>query len=132
MRNRSAEAKQLRSFGLLVGGAFGVIGLWPQLFRSESPRPWALILATVLIGLGLMLPGSLGPAYRVWMRIGHVLGWINTRIILGMAYYAFFTPLGHLIRLLGRDPMRRNFTPDTDTYRVLRSPRPPDHLHRQF
>jgi len=127
-----AETKQLRSFGLVVGGAFGVIGLWPLLFRAESPRPWALVLAAVLIGLGLILPRSLALPYQLWMRIGHILGWINTRIILGVAYYGLFTPLGVLMRLLGRDPMRRVFTPETDTYRVLRSPRPPDHLLRQF
>jgi hypothetical protein len=127
-----AEAKQLRSFGVVVGGAFGVIALWPLLFRAESPRLWALVLAAVLIGLGLILPRSLALPYRLWMRIGHTLGWINTRIILGVAYYGLVTPLGVLMRLLGRDPMRRIFTPETDTYRVLRSPRPPDHLRRQF
>ena len=130
--DQPADIRQLRSFGLVVGSAFGVIAMWPLVVRGESPRPWGLILAAVLIGLGLTVPKTLGLAYRLWMRIGHILGWINTRIILGVAYYVLFTPLGLLIRLLGRDPMHRKFTPDTDTYRVPRAQRPPDHLYRQF
>jgi hypothetical protein len=130
--NHQAEAKQLRSFGLVVGGAFGVIGLWPLLVRGESLRPWAIALATVLIGLGLVWPRSLALAHQLWMRIGHVLGWINTRIILGVVYYVLFTPLGLAIRVLGRDPMRRIFTPETESYRIPRSPRPSNHLLRQF
>jgi hypothetical protein len=44
--------KDLRQFGLLVGGVFTVIGLWPLVFRSESPRLWAKILGGLPIGLG--------------------------------------------------------------------------------
>jgi hypothetical protein len=44
--------KDLRQFGLLVGGVFIVIGLWPLVFRSESPRLWAMMLGALLIALG--------------------------------------------------------------------------------
>jgi len=124
--------KQLRSFGLLVGGVFGIIGLWPPLIRGEPPRPWALILAVFLVGLGLVFPFGLRRVHHVWMLAGHALGWINTRILLGIMYYALLTPIGVVMRLRGKDPMRRAFSPEADTYRVPRSPRSPRHLTRQF
>ena len=64
--------KQLRSFGLLVGGIFAVIGLWPLVFRGEDPHPWALGLTGLLVLPALLYPRVLGPVHRVWMAIGQV------------------------------------------------------------
>ncbi|UVT16984.1 MAG: sxtJ [Nitrospira sp.] len=124
--------KELRQFGLLVGAVFSVIGLWPVVFRSESPRLWALILGGLLIILGAVLPQSLTQVHRGWMKIGHVLGSINTRIILGIIYYLLITPMGLAMRLMGKDSMRRALAQDADTYRIVRAPRPREHMRNQF
>src|SRR5918996_5661343 len=121
------ETKKLRSFGFLVGGIFALLGLWPLVFGKEA-RLWAVIPAAILISLAFLLPKSLGPIYRVWMKIGHVLGWINTRIILGVVFYGMFVPMGFIMRLRGKDPMRRRYEPDANTYRVPRQPRDASHM----
>lgn len=128
----SVDTKQLRSFGLIVGGIFAVIGLWPALVRGEEPRLWVLLLAGLLLVPALAVPRVLQPIYRIWMAIGHILGWINTRIILGVIFYAIFTPVAQAMRLMGKDPMRRRFEPEVDTYRVMRQSRPRDHMIHQF
>ena len=125
------ETKQLRSFGLIVGGIFALIGVWPALWRAQ-PRLWSLLLGGVLIALALVWPRSLAQVYRLWMTVGEVLGWINTRLILGVLFYGLFTPMGLLMRLRGQDPMRRTLTPEADTYRVVRQPRPASHMRHQF
>jgi hypothetical protein len=66
------------------------------------------------------------------MAIGHVLGWINTRIILGVIYYGLFTPMGLVMRMGRKDPLRRQYDEAVDTYRVLRRPRAASHMLRQF
>jgi uncharacterized membrane protein HdeD (DUF308 family) len=124
--------KDLRQFGLLVGGVFAVIGLWPVVFRSESPRLWAMIIGSLLIVLGAIAPQSLKQVHRGWMKIGHVLGSINTKIILGIIYYLLITPMGLIMRLMGKDPMHRALAQGTDTYRVVRAPRPRTHMRNQF
>ena len=124
--------KQHRSFGLMVGGIFVAIGFWPLIRRGEDIRLWAVILGSVLVILGALLPGRLGPIYRSWMAVGHVLGWVNTRIILSVIYYGMFTPIGLVMRLAGRDPMRVHDDHGASTYRVVRSPRPRAHMLRQF
>jgi hypothetical protein len=131
-KENAVTAKQLRSFGLLVGGIFAVIGLWPLVLRGENLRLWALILGGTLVGLGLIWPALLGPVFRVWMFIGHILGWINTRIILSLVFFLMITPMGLLMRLFGRDPMNRRLDPKVESYRVLRTPRPGSHMTRQF
>lgn len=126
------ERKQLRSFGLLVGAIFCLIGVWPAIVRGQGLRTWAFVLGGALVLLGSVLPASLGAIYRVWMLVGHVLGWINTRIVLGMVFFLLVTPIGWVMRMTGRDPMRRRFDSSAQTYRVWRTARPRTHMARQF
>ena len=65
-------------------------------------------------------------------ELGEVLAWINTRIILGVVFYGVVTPLGLLMRLFSRDPMRRQFDRAGESYRIPRVPRPATHMLRQF
>lgn len=124
--------KEIRSFGLIVGGVLLFIGMMPVLFHNEKPRLWALIIAGLLIILALSIPSSLKHIYWVWMKIGHIMGWVNTRIILGICFFGIFTPIGLAMRLLKKDPMHRKLDPETDTYRVIRSYRSGEHMKRQF
>jgi hypothetical protein len=126
------ETKELRTFGLMVGGIFSIIGLWPVLFRGDSPRVWAISIGGALVGLGLALPSSLKHIHRIWMKIGHVLGYINTRILLGAIFYGMITPMGVIMRLFGKDPMHRTLESGADTYRVIRVPRSRLHMKNQF
>ena len=132
MAKTRASVRQLRHFGFLVGGIFGAIGLWPMVWRHQSPRQWALALAIALVLPAQVAPRILAPVYRAWMALGEVLAWINTRIILGVVFYGVVTPLGLLMRLFSRDPMRRQFDRTGESYRILRTPRPATHMLRQF
>lgn len=128
----AVTSKQLRDFGLIVGGILAVIGLWPWLLRGEDPRLWALAVAALLVVPALVAPGVLKPIYRIWMRIGSVLGWVNTRIILALGFYGVFTPMATAMRLFGRDALQRKFEGDVASYRVKRSVRPVAHMRRPF
>jgi hypothetical protein len=123
---------KLRSFGLILGACFAVIALWPAVFRSESPRTWALGLAVLLSGTALVYPPALRSFHRWWMSVGEALGWVNSRIILGIVYYVLIIPIGVIRRITGSDPMRRNFESHASTYKIARSRRPPSHMQRQF
>ncbi len=130
--NDETEIKQLRNFGLTVGGIFGLIGFWPALLRSE-PQLWAVIVASILIIAALLLPRILRPVYSLWMHVGHVLGNINTMIILSVIFYGLITPMGLVRRFLfAKDPMHRKFEQNAHTYRVMRQSRPGSHIKRQF
>lgn len=126
------KTRQLRSFGLIVGGAFAFISLWPRVYHGASPRLWALILAAALIMPALIFPSSLRAFYQGWMSVGQLLGWINTRVILGIIFFLLFFPVGLIIRLLGKDPMNRKFDAGATTYRVPRHARPGSHMKHQF
>src|SRR5690242_6707707 len=109
MTDRDLVKPQLRSFGLIVASGFSVIALIPTVFRGENPRVWAFAIAVALSTLGLISPRVLGPIFKVWMTIGEILGWVNTRVILGLLFYGLFVPIGFILRIAKRDAMRRTF-----------------------
>jgi saxitoxin biosynthesis operon SxtJ-like protein len=127
-----ASRTELRHFGLIVGGIFGAIGLWPVIARGQGPRSWMWGVALTLIVPAAVAPWTLAPAHRAWTALGNALGWVNTRIVLGLIFFGVVTPTGLVLRIAGRDPMRRTFDSDAMTYRVPRKTRPGTHMTRQF
>ncbi len=130
---QSPDKSELRNFGLttvvIVVALFGL--LLPWLFDRGWPV-WPWLLATVLATWAWLAPASLAPVYRGWMRFGHVLGWINTRIILGLMFYTVFLAVGLLLRLLGKDPMHRRLDAAAASYRTPSVQRTPDHLEKPY
>ncbi len=126
------DRRELRSFGLMFGGIVAVLFglLLPWLFSHAYPR-WPWIVAGVLGGTGLLVPMLLSPVYRVWMAFGMVMGAINTRLILGLFFYAIVTPFGLVMRLFGWDPMRRRAI-KADSYRVMKPAKTPQHMEKPF
>ena len=126
------EPRQLRSFGFIVATGFAVIGIWPWVFRGQNVRTWSVILSALLAIPAVVRPRALRHPFRVWMLIGHCLGWINTRIIISVLYFAMFTPASLVMRIIGRDSMARNFEPNITSYRRPKAARPASHLTQQF
>lgn len=56
-----------------------------------------------------------------WLRFAHVLGRLNTAIVLTVLYLALMTPLGLLFRAAGRSPLRRKGPGSTWTERSVAS-----------
>jgi hypothetical protein len=124
--------KELRSFGLIVGGIFAGIGFWPLVIRGSRVRWWGVALGGALLGAALACPRALNPVHRVWMTLAELLAWINTRLLLGLVFLVLVTPMALAMRIRGTDPMNRGFDRDAVTYRVGRRPRPAKHMLRQY
>ena len=86
--------KTLRQFGLMVGGIFLLIGLWPFVWRQEAVRIWVVVPGALSAAAGLVMPGLLNHLYQGWMWVGYVMGWVNTCIIWGILFYGVVTPMG--------------------------------------
>jgi hypothetical protein len=91
------------------------------------------LVGGILVLLGLVVPSLLRPVQKVWMGLALILGWINTRIILGVLFYLVFTPIGVLMRFF-RDPLNRGMQSDDVTYWSRREVPPvdPQAYERQF
>jgi hypothetical protein len=123
---------QLRSFGFVVGGGFCLIGLWPAILHGQQPRLWAIAVAALLALLAVASPNLLSHFHQFWMFAGEFLGRLNSRLVLGILFFALFVPFGFVMRLLGKDPMRLKVDPDSRSYRLPSRERSDSHLEHQY
>ena len=112
--------KQLREFGLLIGFGFPILIGWllPLLLRHQF-RIWTLWIGFLGLVIGLTAPRLLHYPYKGWMALGHVLGWINSHIILGLVFIFVLQPIAYIMRLTGYDPLKTKRKVEK-TYREVR------------
>ncbi len=107
--------RQLRSFGITLGIALVLLaGIF---YWREIPASRVIASIGILLFLiGLIAPRSLRLLYKPWMILALVLGFMMTRILLVGIYVLLFIPVGTLMRLFGKDPLRRKLDPHAKTY----------------
>jgi len=116
----ASRKRELSRFGFVVGGLFLLLALW-LLSRSQASSLPGMVFAlagTLLVLLGLLAPGALGPPRKAWMGVAAVLGRINTRLGLGVIFYLLFTAARLFLFLLRKDPMGRRPDPALSSYWV--------------
>ena len=125
--------QELRKFGLVTGGIVALLFglLLPWIFDYPWPL-WPWIATGIFLSWGLLHPDSLFTVYRIWLKFGHVAGWLNTRIILGIIFYFIIFPAGILMRLLGNDPMARKLDSSTNSYRIISEHLDKNHIERPY
>lgn len=123
---------ELRNFGLLLGALFVAFFGLPPLLRHRILVGWPWIVAAALWLAALARPRVLALPHRWWMRLGHALGWFNTRVILSLIFMIVITPFSFVMRVFGRDRMKRGFDLKCESYRVPSRPRPPESMEKPF
>ncbi|HIQ14730.1 MAG TPA: sxtJ [Leucothrix sp.] len=131
-----ASKQELRKFGFIMGAMFALLFglLFPWFFDKtmENWPIWPFIVLAVFWGLALFVPQILKPVNEIWLKIGNVLGWINSRIILGIMFFALIFPIGLILKIFGKDSMNRKFNESLKSYRRNTKPRKKEHLDRPF
>ena len=113
--------KILREFGFLVGIGFPVlVGLILPLFGGHEFRYWTLWIGLPLLFVAILKPALLSYPYKFWMKLGHVFGWVNSKVILGLVFIFVLQPIAVIMKSFGYDPLKKKKTNNT-TYRELRS-----------
>ena len=112
--------KQLREFGLLIGFGFPLLIGWliPAL-TGHGLRVWTLWVGFLGLLIGLTSPRLLHYPFKFWMKLGLILGWVNSKIILGLVYIIVLIPIAFVMRLFGYDPLRRRQKGEK-TYREIK------------
>jgi len=122
-----------RSFGVTFAVFFALVGLAP-LFRHQPVRWWAIGISGALSIVAIAGPRVLRPANRLWMGFAAVLNRVMSPVMMGLVFYLAVFPTGLIMRMLGKDPMKRRFEPEADSYWIPRTPPgpPADSMPRQF
>ena len=110
---------KVKNFGLLFGVICTLV-VGYLLYRGSGLWPWFAAGAGFFFLTGLAAYPVLKPVYIGWMMFAFVLGWINTRIILGVFFYLILTPIGLFLRLTGKDLLDKRLDRTAKTYWIKR------------
>ena len=121
----NASRQEVRKFGLTFA-ALCAASVGVMLYKHNPHWPYGAAAALVFLAAGLFAYPLLRPVYIGWMKFAFVLGWINTRILLGIFFYLILAPGGLLLRLFGKDLLDERIDRSATTYWKKRDPLPFD------
>jgi hypothetical protein len=128
-----SSPKKLREFGFVVGGvlcAIGILSFW----RGKGSFPYFLAPGIILVITGAVIPSILKPVQKAWMTLALLMGWVMTRVFLSVLFYLAITPVGLLLRLMGKDLLDERLEPQKQSYWKLRpqTSRAPADCEKQY
>ena len=114
--NKNPSAYELKWFGILLGIFTALVGGW--LWWGGSPGAAQIVWA---IGGGLTLAYFVvAPARRYiylgWLYAAFPIGYVVSHVIMGIVYFGVVTPVGLIMRAVGKDPMARGFDRNAKSY----------------
>lgn len=114
-----------RAFGVVFAIVFVVIAAWP-LLSGETPRWWALAVATAFLAAGYLFPVVLKPLNIVWFKIGMLMYKVVNPLTMAMLYVTTIVPIGLILQMLGKDPLRLKIDKSASSYWIDREPPGPE------
>lgn len=133
IKHLKTSDRDLRKFGLMVGGVFAVLGLL-FLWRHKAYYPYFLWPGAVLVLFGAILPRALKWIYLAWMSVAFVLGFVMAHVILTLLFFLVITPIGLVARLVGNDFLSLKLDRAAKSYWIPRGSKTKSaaHYERQF
>ena len=102
MKNNEIKISSNKSFGVVFFIVFFLFGIWPAL-KGNDIRYWSISLSLIFLILGLLNSKLLTPLNRLWFKFGIILGNFIAPIIMGLVFFLVVTPIGLIMKLLGKD-----------------------------
>jgi hypothetical protein len=121
----------LRQFAGLCILFFGGMAAWQYTVHDRQTLALILAAAAVIIGpLGLIAPAAVKPIFIAWLTLAFPIGWVVSRVLVALLFWAVMVPVGFVSRLAGRDVLQRQRRADRSSYWT---PKPrPGGLHTYF
>jgi hypothetical protein len=122
--NWNPSPRELRQFaGIWFPLFFALVG-GLSLYHTGSLAVAAAIWtpAAAISLTGFFFPKFMRLIYIGWMGATYPIGWVVSHTMLAAIYFLIMAPIGLLMRLLGRDPMQREFDRDAKSYWIAYNP----------
>ena len=119
-----------KSFGIVFFIVFLIISIYPLIIYDGNIRIWSLIVSIIFLILGLLNSKILTPLNFIWYKFGLLLGKIISPLVLIMIFFFVVTPIGIIMRILGKDLLNLKFN-NKKTYWVQKS-EPKSSMKNQF
>lgn len=128
-----ASRVENRRFGLVMAAALSVLAALSVALGGGAAF-WLVGAAAPLAVAAWAAPGLLNPLRVAWMKLAHVLGVVNSWLILTVIFMAVITPVALVMRMLGRSSIERGPDPARGSYWQARGPEEfaANRMERQF
>jgi hypothetical protein len=124
--------KHLKEFALLMAGVIGgVFGCLIPYFKAGNVAVIPIGIALSLIALGFLSPSLLKPVYQLWMKLGHILGWVNSRILLSLLFFVLIMPMSILLKIFGKRLLSKTEKAQ-DSYKTVTLCRSSQHMEKPY
>jgi len=100
-----------RSFGIVFFVVFLLFGTYP-LLKGGDLKIIPLLIAIIFLILGVLNSKLLSPLNKFWFKFGLLLGRVISPIVMGVIFFLVVTPIGFVMRLLGKDVLQLKKTND--------------------
>ena len=108
-----------RNFGIVFFIFFLVVSFWPLTY-GEQIRIWSAVISLIFLILGLMNSKLLTPLNQLWFKFGMILGAIVAPIVMGFVFFLVVTPIGFIMRIMGKDLLKKRYDKKRGTYWIKR------------
>ena len=98
-----------KGFGILFFVVFLIISIWP-ISSGGDLRLWSVSIAFIFLILGILNSKILTPLKKIWIKFGELLGKIISPIVFGIIFFLLITPIGLLMKILGKDLLNIKYT----------------------
>ena len=106
--NSNINKSSNKSFGVVFFLLFLLIGMYP-LLNNGNIRILFIIISFIFLILGLLNSKILTPFNNIWFKFGIILGQIISPIIMLMIFFTIVTPIGYIMRFMGKDILDLKF-----------------------
>ena len=111
-----------RGFGVVFFVVFLAIGIYPILIGDEI-KYWSLIISIIFLILGILNSKVLTPLNKIWFRFGILLGKIISPLVMAIIFFFVVTPIGLLMRFIGKDVLNLKFNNDKSYWVEKKGPK---------
>ena len=73
----------------------------------------------------------LTPLNKLWFKFGMILGAIIAPIVMGVVFFLVITPIGIIMRIMGKDLLKKRYDKKKETYWIKRD-KPVNTMKKQF
>ena len=108
-----------RSFGLVFFVVFLILGLWPVKSGGEI-NILLILVSLVFLFLAITKSKFLTPFNKLWFKFGIKLGAIIAPIVMSVVFFLVVTPIGIIMKIIGKDLINKKIYKDTKTYWINR------------
>ena len=109
-----------RGFGVVFFVVFLVIAFWSFRGDLQQIKIIPFSISIIFLILGLLNSKVLTPLNKLWFKFGLLLGAIIAPIVMGFIFFLVVTPIAFIMRLIGKDLLKRKYNKLSKTYWINR------------